>query len=142
MLSNETTQILKALKDGLTPAEVAVSLGHDIETVEFVAKNNVDVVVGLARHNLDKATRVEDKVEALEDLAMATLKEILVAGDKDSVRLAASIEVLDTIRGLKKPKNVTVNFNNFDFNDRLHKMKERREKMLSDIGSVDLECVA
>lgn len=131
MMTNENIQILNALKEGLTPAEVAQSLGHDIEVIEYVVKTNGEMGVELAKDKLNKAQRVEDKLGALEDLAIGTIKQILQCGDKDSTRLAASIEVLDTIRGLKQPKNpVTVNYN-FDINARLNEVEARRMQMLN-----------
>jgi len=57
------------------------------------------------------------------------MKEVMLGGDKDSVRKSAAEYVLDQRLGLKKPKATVNVFNIVDFNERLKEVKERRRQL-------------
>lgn len=126
-MSGSNIQIVELYKQGLTVAEIAESLGYDVEAVQFVLNNDMEVQKAVELANED---RLEVEFSSLETIALRTMRELLTGADKDSVRMAAAAYVMDQRLGLKKPRVDThITFNISDFNKRLEAVKERRRQL-------------
>ncbi len=136
-MSGQNQQILALFKQGLSAAEIAEGLGYDVETVEFVLKNDKEMVREIQKFSAEAASRLDETFADLEPLAVATMKELLQNAEKESVQFAAAQYVMDQRLGLKKPARQTVVLNVVDINERFQRMKERRRQLQE--GAIDID---
>jgi len=133
-MSGANIQILELAKKGLSAAEIAEALGYEVEAVEFVLQHDAEIARELEKVGYNK---VEAEFATLEDIAIRTLKELLLNGENDGVRMKATAYVMDQRLGLKKPKQEINVFNVCDFNDRLKAVRERRQQL--EQSAIDVE---
>ncbi len=126
-MSLDNRQILELARQGLSAQEIADALGYDVEAVSFVLVNDREVSSKIEKADTNK---LEAEFQSLEELALATLKSVMVDDEaKASTRLNAATYVIDQRLGLKAPKTLNMTFNIVEFNDRLREVKRRKAEL-------------
>lgn len=134
-MSGQEIQIAELAKQGLNAAEIAEALGgYRVEDIEQVLAVNEEV-----RRDIDKATlnKLDAEFASLEMIAVQTLKQVMLSGDKDSARIAAANYVLDQRLGLKQPKVGIQIIDTDSINSIFRAVKDRKRELDKQI--VDIE---
>lgn len=116
--SADNTQIIKLARDGLSPEEIAESLGYDPTAVTMVLQDFPET-----------AKNVEDKLEKAEDLAISVMTELMLDSKVDAVRQRAAAYILDTRMGLKRHQSSGAKININVLNVLFEKARRRRQEL-------------
>ena len=141
-MSPDNIQIVQLAKRGLSADEIAQALGYAVESVVFVLANNPDVnkevPTEVAKGGFDGVSQTAlNGIAALEADALAALADIVKHAEKESVRGDIAKFIVSQRLGLLKPKvegGTTINV--FDFNDRMEKVRQRRQQIEAKIVDV------
>lgn len=140
-MTPDTKQVVELAKMGLSAVEIAESLGYEVSIVEALIAANTEVRRELqiveARKSISEIEETELSFKDLEPLATAVLRDILSdTSVKDSVRADIAKYVKDQRLGLKKPKQLVINLNAGDFNERMRIARARKEELAKTIEVV------
>lgn len=131
-MSCDNRQIVELFKQGMTAAEIALSLGYDVAAVEYVLTHDAEAIAELKKVALQvKPTfSLDEAYQAAQEVAFNKMRELMVSAESDKAQLQAAAYILDGAQGLKKPKvvqNTVVQINNF--NEILAEVKRRKKEM-------------
>lgn len=139
-MSSDNKQILELAKQGLTAAEIAISLNYDVEAVELVLSSDKEVAKELEKFNVDRVQAMDSSLDKLRDKSVTVLEEIMTDPyEKGSVRATIAIFVAEHQLGLKKPRLTVNNLTIFDINERMLAVKQR--KAILDQKVIEVEAV-
>ena len=104
-LSAQQLKVIDALSSGATLTAAAEQAGVHRNTIAYWRRNSIPFQHALASAQYDRALLMREKLEGLADLAVQTLKDILIdPAASPSVRLKAALAVIDTIATPPPPK--------------------------------------
>lgn len=144
-MNNSDKQIINLAKDGFSPEEIASALGYDLAVVSTILMQNdrlldtiplvtKSIIVDSRDANVKEKT-FNEKVEALQDLALQTIEGVMRCSDNDGVRLKAGLWVAEHACGMKKPKESAVTINVVEINKQLRNARERIA-MVSNVSNI------
>lgn len=125
-------QIVQLYKQGATAPEVAEALGLPLEVVEtlLAADKEINKELEQTKEIAELSSKMDNGLASMQDLAISTMKSLLEDDAvKPSTRATLSMYVADHALGLKKPRNISVVFNINEINEKMQKVRARREAM-------------
>lgn len=139
-MSPDNKQILQLAKANLSADEIAQALNLNVAAVEAVLSQDTEMRREVKKLGDVAVANISTKIGDLQELALATFKDLLQNSDVDSVKLKAAAYIIDERLGLKKPKESTeIKITVVDFNARMEQVKARREALAQKV--VDVEAV-
>jgi hypothetical protein len=136
-MTNGNKQIYNLANDGFTAAEIAEALGYSQDAVMTVLAQGPTRVMAKAARNESKSKQeyLEEHFSNMRDKALAVLETLMVTSEDDSIKLKASMFVLEQQLGLKQPAKAGNTINILQIQRDLQRARELTEGPL-DIGSV------
>ena len=104
-LTSQQLAVICALSNGATAADAAEQAGVHRNTIANWRRNALPFQYALAHAQYDRALLFREKAEALADLAIENIRQILTDPKSPaSVRLRASLAILQTVSTPPEPK--------------------------------------